>query len=173
MTAIESSPSSPAQAPAQGFSLTRTLLELAIVTAMAIGAGALLATLLTPPPPKAEAAAQKDGPDHNGGAANKDCARPGVALVDLPPIVTNIGTPTDVWARVEASIVLDGKTIEHPEILAGEIASDELAYLRTLNIAQVEGPIGLENVRQDLADRAYVRSNGKVSEFILKTLVLQ
>ena len=94
-------------------------------------------------------------------------------MVDLPPIVTNIGTPTDVWARVEASIVLDGKNVEHPEILAGEIASDELAYLRTLNIAQVEGPIGLENVRQDLADRAYVRSGGKVSEFILKTLVLQ
>ena len=64
MTAIESSPSSPAQAPAQGFSLMRMLLELAIVTAMAIGAGALLATLLEPPPPKAEAAAQKDGPDH-------------------------------------------------------------------------------------------------------------
>ena len=59
--------------------------------------------------------------------------------------------------RVEAAIVLDGKTVEHPEILAGEIASDELAYLRTLNIAQVEGPIGLENIRQDLADRAYVR----------------
>jgi flagellar FliL protein len=173
MTAIEPSPSSPAQAPAQGFSLMRMLLELAIVTAMAIGAGALLATLLESPPPNGDAAAQKDGTAHKDAAANKDCARPGVALVDLPPIVTNIGTPTDVWARVEASIVLDGKTIEHPEILAGEIASDELAYLRTLNIAQVEGPIGLENVRQDLADRAYVRSNGKVSEFILKTLVLQ
>jgi flagellar FliL protein len=172
MTAIESSPSSPAQVPAQGFSLMGMLLELAIVTVMAIGAGALLATLLEPPP-KTETATQKDDPAHKAAAANKDCARPGVALVDLPPIVTNIGTPTDVWARVEASIVLDGKTIEHPEILAGEIASDELAYLRTLNIAQVEGPIGLENVRQDLADRAYVRSNGKVSEFILKTLVLQ
>ena len=133
----------------------------------------MLATLLEPPPPKADAAAQKDEPERNGAAANKDCARPSVAMVDLPPIVTNIGTPTDVWARVEASIVLDGKNVEHPEILAAEIASDELAYLRTLNIAQVEGPIGLENIRQDLADRAYVRSGGKVSEFILKTLVLQ
>ena len=151
----------------------RLSMELAIVTAMAVGAGALLATLLEPPPPKADAAAQKNEPSSNGAVANNDCARPGVALVDLPPIITNIGSPSDVWARVEAAIVLDGKTVEHPEILAGEIASDELAYLRTLNIAQVEGPIGLENVRQDLADRAYVRSKGKVSEFILKTLVLQ
>ena len=172
MTAIESSASAPAQAPARGFSVMRLFMELAIVTAMAVGAGALLATLLDLPPPKADAATQRNG-SSSKGAANKDCARPGVALVDLPPIITNIGSPTDVWARVEAAIVLDSKTVEHPEILAGEIASDELAYLRTLNIAQVEGPIGLENVRQDLADRAYVRSNGKVSEFILKTLVLQ
>ena len=172
MTAIDSSSSTPAPVAEQKFSLMRMVLEMAIVTVIAIGAGALLATLLEPPPPKADAAAQKDGPEHKA-AASKECARPSVAMVDLPPIVTNIGTPTDVWARVEASIVVDGKNVEHPEILAGEIASDELAYLRTLNIAQVEGPIGLENIRQDLADRAYVRSGGKVSEFILKTLVLQ
>jgi flagellar FliL protein len=173
MTAVESAASAAAESKAPGFSLMRTLMELAIVTAMAIGAGALLATLLAPPPVKADATTQKEGASSKGAAANKECARPGMALVDLPPIVTNIGSPTDIWARVEAAIVIDGKNVEHPEILAGEIASDELAYLRTLNIAQIEGPIGLENVRQDLADRAYVRSNGKVSEFILKTLVLQ
>ena len=97
----------------------------------------------------------------------------GANLVDLPPIVTNIGSPSQVWVRVESSIVIEGKATEHSDILAAQIASDELAYLRTLSIAQLEGPVGLENVRQDLTDRAVTRSGGKVRELILKTLVLQ
>jgi flagellar protein FliL len=95
------------------------------------------------------------------------------SLVDLPPIVTNIASPNDLWIRVEASIVIEGKSATPPDILAAEIATDALAYLRTLTIGQIEGPIGLENIRQDLADRASVRSKGKVSELVLKTLVLQ
>ena len=75
--------------------------------------------------------------------------------------------------RVEASIVFDAKTTPHPEIIAAEIATDELAYLRTIGLAQLEGPIGLENIRQDLDDRAVARSGGKVSELILRTLVVQ
>jgi len=57
--------------------------------------------------------------------------------------------------------------------MAAEIATDELAYLRTVSVAELQGPIGLENLRQDLRDRAQVRSNGKVTELLLKTLVLQ
>ena len=57
--------------------------------------------------------------------------------------------------------------------MAAEIATDELAYLRTISVNQLEGPIGLQNIRQDLTDRAVVRSGGKVTEMILKTLVLQ
>ncbi len=74
--------------------------------------------------------------------------------------MTNIGAPADVWVRVEASIVFDAKTTPHPEILAAEIATDELAYLRTIAIAQLEGPIGLENIRQDL-DRPRARAFGR------------
>jgi len=94
-------------------------------------------------------------------------------LLDLPPIVTNLAAPTDIWVRVEASIVFDPKSTLHPEVLAAEIAGDELAFLRTLSLAQLEGPIGLENVRQDLADRASVRSGGKIAELVIRTLVLQ
>jgi flagellar FliL protein len=91
----------------------------------------------------------------------------------MPPIVTNLGAPKDTWIRLEASIVFDAKTIPHPETLADEIASDELAYLRTVSLSQIEGPIGLQNIRQDLNERAAIRSNGKVSELIIRTLVVQ
>ena len=91
----------------------------------------------------------------------------------MPPIVTNLGEPKDVWIRLEASIVFDAKAIPHPEKMADEIAGDELAYLRTITLSQIEGPIGLQNIRQDLNERAAIRSNGKVSELIIRTLVVQ
>ena len=74
---------------------------------------------------------------------------------------------------MEASIIFDAKATQHPEIMAAEIATDELAYLRTIALTQLQGPIGLENIRQDLTDRAVVRSGGKVTELVLRTLVVQ
>ena len=108
-----------------------------------------------------------------GSAKQPDCAAGSSNILDLPPIVTNLGAPADAFIRVEASIVFDAKATPHPEVLAAEIATDELAYLRTLSLPEIQGPIGLANLRQDLSDRAITRSGGKVSEFILRTLVVQ
>ena len=98
---------------------------------------------------------------------------PTASLFDMPPIVTNLGEPRDTWIRLEASIVFDAKALPHPEVIAGEIAGDELAYLHTVALTQIEGPIGLQNVRQDLNERAVIRSGGKVTELIVRTLVVQ
>ena len=94
-------------------------------------------------------------------------------MIDMPPIVTNIANPADTWLRLEAVMVFDPKTLPHPEVVAAEVATDELAYLRTVSASELQGPIGLENIRQDLRDRASVRSGGKVTDLLLKTLVLQ
>ena len=94
-------------------------------------------------------------------------------IVDLPPIVTNLGAPQDTWIRLEGSIIFDPKTLPHPEAVAGQIGDDVLAYLRTVSLHQLEGPIGLENIRQDLNERAATRSGGKVREFVIRTLVVQ
>ena len=91
----------------------------------------------------------------------------------MPPIVTNLGAPQDTWVRLEGSIIFDPKTLPHPEAVAGEIGDDVLAYLRTVSLHQLEGPIGLENIRQDLNERAATRSGGKVRAFVIRTLVVQ
>ena len=75
--------------------------------------------------------------------------------------------------RLEGSIVFDPKTLSHPEAMAGQIGDDVLAYLRTVSLHQLEGPIGLENIRQDLNERAATRSGGKVQAFVIRTLVVQ
>jgi flagellar protein FliL len=145
-------------------SLLQTVLATVVVTVMAGAMGALFA--VPPPAPPAEPAAKSDPTP--GGVVPASSG-----LFEMPPIVTNIGSPKDTWIRLEAAIVFDAKTVQHPETLAEDIAGDELAYLRTVTLAQVEGPIGLENIRQDLNERASIRSGGKVSELVIRTLVLQ
>jgi flagellar FliL protein len=94
-------------------------------------------------------------------------------VVDLPPIVTNLGSPQDTWIRLEGSIIFEPKILPHPEAVMSQIGDDMLAYLRTVSLRQLEGPIGLENIRQDLNERAATRSGGKVRAFLIRTLVVQ
>jgi flagellar FliL protein len=154
-------PPPPPPAASGAPSLLQTVLATLVVTAMAAGMGALFAV----PPPSEPAVKAEPTPGGVVPAAS--------GLYEMPPIVTNIGSPKDTWIRLEASIVFDAKTVQHPETLAEDIAGDELAYLRTVALAQVEGPIGLENIRQDLNERAAIRSGGKVSELVIRTLVVQ
>ena len=74
--------------------------------------------------------------------------------------MTNLGAPQDTWVRLEGSIIFDPRTLQHPDAVAGRIGDDILAYLRTVSLRQLEGPIGLENIRQDLNERAAIRSDG-------------
>jgi len=105
----------------------------------------------------------------------KDAATPAApsTIYDLPPIVTNLGAPQDTWIRLEASIVFDPKVLVHPEAAAGKIGDDALAYLRTVTLKQLEGPVGLQSLREDLNERAATRSEGKVRELVIRTLVVQ
>src|SRR5271157_190473 len=140
-----------------------SLLELAIIVLIgaAIG-GAFEAT--------------RPGPTGSGKPAESAPAEPPPepsTLYDLPPIVTNLGAPQDTWIRLEGSIVFDPKALPHPEAVAGRLGEDILAYLRTVSLKQLEGPVGLANIRQDLAERATTRSGGKVQEFVIRTLVVQ
>ena len=141
-----------------------SLIEWTIVICLAASAGAAFEALRPAPP-------VLDKPMQESTAS----APPAQAstIVDLPPIVTNLGAPQDTWIRLEGSIIFDPKTLPHPEAMAGQIGDDVLAYLRTVSLHQLEGPIGLENIRQDLNERAATRSGGKVHSFVIRTLVVQ
>lgn len=153
-----------AASTAAGPSMRQTIVAAVVVTVIAGAMGALFALPLPTKP-----AVQKDGAAAGATAHAAESA----GFFDLPPIVTNLAGAGDTWIRLEASMIYDVKALPHPEVLAGEIATDELAYLRTATLTQMEGPIGLQNIRQDLAERAAVRSNGKVTELIIRTLVVQ
>ncbi|WPP04730.1 flagellar basal body-associated FliL family protein [Methylocella tundrae] len=94
-------------------------------------------------------------------------------LRDLPPIIANLADPPDAWVRLQATLVLDGASTPKPEIVAAEIAEDILGFMRTVTLAQIAGASGLQHLREDLNERAAIRSNGRVRELILQTLVVQ
>lgn len=139
-------------------------IEWAIVICLAASAGAAFEALRPAPP-----APDKPMQESTASAPSAQAS----TIVDLPPIVTNLGAPQDTWVRLEGSIIFDPKTLPHPEAVAGRIGDDVLAYLRTVSLHQLEGPIGLENIRQDLNERAATRSGGKVHAFVIRTLVVQ
>jgi flagellar biosynthetic protein FliP len=121
-----------------------SLIELAIVICLAACAGAAFEAWRPATPPGL------DKPAESPASAPAQSS----TIVDLPPIVTNLGAPQDTWIRLEGSLIFDPKALPHPEAVAAQIGDDILAYLRTVSLRQLEGPIGLENIRQDLNERA-------------------
>jgi flagellar protein FliL len=148
----------PAPTPRTGFK--RIAIEFLLAAAIGGSAGAGFETLR----PASSGALKQD---------EATAAPSPSGIFDLQPIVTNLGAPQDTWVRLEGSILFDPKAVPHPEAIAGKIGEDALAYLRTATLKQLEGSVGLEAMRDDLNERASVRSDGKVREFVIRTLVVQ
>ncbi len=143
-------------------------MALAGLTLVAAAAGAALghsvaATAKMDAPEGAEATTAKTATPY---AANTN-------LRDLPPIIANLADPPDAWVRIQATLVLDDASAPKPEVIAAEIAEDILGFMRTVSLAQIAGASGLQHLREDLNERAAIRSNGRVRELILQTLVVQ
>ncbi len=95
------------------------------------------------------------------------------SLRELPPVIANLAEPSDAWVRVQASIVFDSKAVPNSELIAEKIGEDILGFMRTLSVAQIGGASGLQHLREDLNERAAIRSGGLVRELIIQTLVVQ
>jgi len=90
----------------------------------------------------------------------------------LPPIMTTIANPPNTWLRLEMALIVAAEERGVEEQLA-QVADDELSYLRTIEISQIEGPSGLRFLKDDLLDRAKTRTTGKVQDIVIRTMVLE
>lgn len=140
----------------------------AFLVATAVSAGIGVGTTYLVPLAKGDS-------DRVGTTGETGDVRRGVVqkpVVDLPPIITNLTAPRDVWIRLEASLLFT-RPVERAEQVAAQFGTDVLAYLRTMNAEQIEGPVGLLNLREELNDRAATRSNGAAREVAIRALVVQ
>jgi flagellar FliL protein len=170
-----------------GPSIVIQLAILLVMTGAAIGIGWLSGSYLngTVPhdPAAAEAAARPAKSDAHGGEAKADAhgdakgehgeaaAAGNPLLLDLPPIMTNIAAPSDIWLRVELSVVFD----EPPQDpgLADAIHQDLLAFVRTIKMHQIEGASGFQHLKADLGERASIRSGGHAKSILIRTLLFE
>ncbi len=108
-----------------------------------------------PPPPTAKIAEQKPRE-----------VRP------IAPIVTNLRDPSNLYIRLEAVIVLEPNTPDGAA-LAAKIGDDLVSYLRTVSLAELEGPTAFQYFREDLKRRSIQLGGGKVKELLLQSFIIQ
>jgi flagellar FliL protein len=101
-----------------------------------------------------------------------DSHGPKSAVRELKPIVTNLGGGGSSWVRLEASLIVD-PDFKLDEKKLVDITNDIVAYLRTVTPAQVEGVAGLRRLREDLSERLSVRTDKKIHEILIQTMVVQ
>ncbi len=167
--------------------LMQTVAAVAILTLVAGGGGALMGKILAKPgPAEPPATPVADGPapesaadpatsGNTDEAAIKGLSRDGhpvLKLVPLEPVLTNIYAPSNTWLRVEASLIVRDDGSENAAVLAAEVQADTLAFLRSVQLAQIEGTRGLMHLRDDLRERAKLRSPAVV-DYLLKSLVAE
>ena len=147
------------------------------VTALAVGVGWLAGNYLNGESAGKAApdAPEKVMPAHREAEAQKreegDGAEPASpTVVQLAGITTNLAAPSNVWIRMEASIVLD-----EPQDagLSERVHQDFLAFVRTLKLHQIEGASGFQHFKADLEERAAIRSNGHVKQVLIRTLLFE
>jgi len=153
----------------KGMSLAQNAIVFVAAAVIAAGLGGAEGFLTARPSVATNSAATSPAKDE----PRNDAPVTEMGSLDLPPVVTNLAAPADIWVRIEGTILFEGKTLPHGDALAGEIAGDMLAFMRTQTLAQIQGVAGLQHLRQDLNERIATRSDGRVREFIIKSLVVQ
>ncbi len=95
------------------------------------------------------------------------------AVRELPPVVANLTAPEGSWVRLQIAIVYNKTDAPQIDVLSSKISDDTLGYLRTLSLTQIQGANGLQHLREDLSERAAVRSEGHVKEVMIEMMVIQ
>ncbi|MBN9054923.1 flagellar basal body-associated FliL family protein [Shinella sp. PSBB067] len=158
-------------------SLVITIAAIAVLTLLAAGGGWFVGNMLAPPPAEKPAEEAKAAPagGHGGGESAKGEAVPHISteangVVLLDPITSNLAYPSDNRVRLEVALMFKGA----PDVaLAEEIHQDIMAYMRTVSLQQVQGPRGFQYLREDLQERVDLRSEGRVTNVMFRTFVIE
>lgn len=142
--------------------MMQLILSLVVLTVLAAGAGGAFALLVLTPP-----AAETPAGTH--GVKTSQTAH---RVAALPTIHTNLKGEDRLAIRLDASVVVDSD-IADMQALSAKLAEDFLAYLRTLQLTDIQGASGLQFLRSDLVARARIRALGRVHDVTIQTLLVE
>ncbi|MBW3097366.1 flagellar basal body-associated FliL family protein [Pseudohoeflea coraliihabitans] len=158
--------------PERKSGLLFTLAAVTVLSLLGIGGGWMLGTVLAPSVENRQEPVEQaqmvgySSKDKRG--EDDEPLRPN--LFGLEPLTTNLSYPADNWVRIEAALLFRDAPDQR---IADEISEDILAYLRTVSLQQIDGPRGFHYLREDIAERARLRSEGQVTDVIIRTFVIE
>ena len=91
----------------------------------------------------------------------------------LAPIVSNLGSPSETWMRLEISILMHETSQAEQDELAVKAADSVVGFLRTVNLKSIEGPSGFTHFREDLGDILKSSFDGKISGVLIGSMVVE
>ena len=94
-------------------------------------------------------------------------------VVPMQPIVTNLADSTDVWVRLEASVLIDKESQESAELLSARLSQNILAYMRTLKMSDIQGSGAMQAISQDLNEVVATVSSGQARGILISGLVFE
>ncbi len=156
-----------------GGSAKGAVIGLLLATLIAAGAGAGLGFVLGPQFAAAERKKARPAEGEGEEFAVAEAYGRTSVLRRLKPVMTNLREPFNSWVRLEGALIVNGRSEKGLDEMAALVEQDILAYLRTLALKDLEGPSNLACLRDDLNERARVRTDGKVREFVIVTLVVE
>jgi flagellar FliL protein len=152
----------------KGPSLVIQLVVFLVLTLLAVGGGWFTGSMLNGGQAEVEEAHATAGEEGKGGHGEE--APQDLRVFPLVPITTNLADPTELWVRMEVALVF--ADLPDPE-MAERVHQDILAYLRTVKARQIDGPSGFQHLKGDLDERAQLRSDGKVTQVLIRTLLFE
>lgn len=152
-------------------SMVMTIAAVAVLTIVGVGGGWFVGKMIAPAAESPQAAAPTPAAaEHGGGEAEKPAAGGAVHVKALEPIIANLAYPSDSMVRLEVSLIFSENV---DDAVASAVQEDILAYMRTVSLQQIQGPRGFTYLRDDLTERAKLRSKGKVADLVFRTFVIE
>jgi flagellar FliL protein len=158
------------EAPAQAAAAGSFVMAAAIAVLLGAGGGGAFGYLAIPvasAPPPQEAAKEAEPPKPFSGRFPNDALE-----IEIPSIIVNLADDAQTRVRLDVSIIVAHGTSES-STLKSEVKEDVIAYLKGLTIADIEGTRGLQNLRQQLDDRAKIRGRGTVLGLLIGGFVIE
>jgi len=93
-------------------------------------------------------------------------------IIPLAPIITDMSPQEGGRVRVEIALVSDDVRPLELDLVA-DIANDFVALLRQTTVSQIKGASGFMYLREDLLERARMRSQNKISNILITNLVIE
>lgn len=90
----------------------------------------------------------------------------------IGPIIANLKSSERTYVRVEG-VVFAMTPQPGDEVVAEQLADDILQHLRALNLQDLQGLSGMENLRADLNELVSLRFKNRAKEFLFKGFAVE